>query len=197
MILDDSIDDVEVKVLSTSRRPIPITPPVIPLSRSSARKKLKKLQQQQQQQLNTNPFITPSGPSPANTPSGSRVVTFSNSELSPPKISLKSSKDTIKPSEDSYNDKGKKKKQDHLTDNFGNSNLVLTSYCLQQEEQTQLLDVIVYDIPAKWDSYTLLGNLSFWEKIVLISTRVHKKYLSTRVRLIPNHTYLKAYNGGE
>ncbi|GBB94290.1 hypothetical protein RclHR1_23250002 [Rhizophagus clarus] len=68
---------------------------------------------------------------------------------------------------------------------------------VKQEEQAQLLDVIVYDIPAKWDSYTLLGNLSFWGKIVSISTRMHKKYLSARVRLIPNHKCLKAYNEGE
>ncbi|GES89020.1 hypothetical protein RCL_jg16974.t1 [Rhizophagus clarus] len=54
------------------------------------------------------------------------MITFSNSNIPPPKISLKSSEDTIKLSEDSTNDKGKKRKQNHLTDNFGSSNLILT-----------------------------------------------------------------------
>ncbi|GES99954.1 hypothetical protein GLOIN_2v1773465 [Rhizophagus clarus] len=105
--------------------------------------------------------------------------------ITPPAISL------------SRNTQDKKRKQEHLADNFTNSNFILTGYCPQQEEQAQLLDLIVYDIPAKWDSYTLLGNLSFWGKIISISTKVHKKYLSARVRLIPNYAYLKVYNGGE
>ncbi|GBB90944.1 hypothetical protein RclHR1_01800029 [Rhizophagus clarus] len=90
------------------------------------------------------------------------------------KTSSKSS-DNIKPSEQSTITSDKKRKQEHLADNFNNSNLILTGYCPQQEEQAQLLDLIVYDIPAKWDSYTLLA----------------------RVRLIPNHECLKAYNEGE
>ncbi|GBB98430.1 hypothetical protein RclHR1_32200001 [Rhizophagus clarus] len=62
------------------------------------------------------------------TPSRSQVITFSNNELSPPKITLKSSDDKIKPLEDSTINKNKKKKQGHLTDNFGNSNLILIGY---------------------------------------------------------------------
>ncbi|GBB96155.1 hypothetical protein RclHR1_00270001 [Rhizophagus clarus] len=114
-----------------------------------------------------------------------------------PKRTSSTSSDNSKRSEQSTITQDKKRKQEHLADNFNNSNLILTSYYPQQEEQAQLLDLIVYDIPAKWDSYTLLGNLSFWGKIVSISTRCHKKYLSARVRLIPNHECLKAYNGGE
>ncbi|GES78982.1 hypothetical protein RCL_jg28074.t1 [Rhizophagus clarus] len=33
-----------------------------------------------------------------------------------------------------------------------------SKWLLLQEEQAQLLDLIVYDISAKWNSYTLLGN---------------------------------------
>ncbi|GBB88995.1 hypothetical protein RclHR1_15620001 [Rhizophagus clarus] len=197
MNLDDSSGDTSSKVPSTPHRPNPITSPATPLSRAqkkSAKKKLKKLQKQQQQQ-DENPFIVPSRPSPEQTPSGSKVVTFNNV---PPQqaTSLKSS-DNNKPSEQSTITQDKKRKQEHLADNFNNANFILTGYSLQQEEQAQLLDLIVYDIPAKWDSYTLLGNLSFWGKIVSISTRCHKKYLSTRIRLIPNHECLKAYNRGE
>ncbi|GBC07736.1 hypothetical protein RclHR1_07670001 [Rhizophagus clarus] len=78
MNLDDLQGDTSGKVPSTPYRPNPITPPATPLSRAqkkSAKKKLKKLQQQQQQQ-DENPFIAPSRPSPEQTPSGSKVVTF-------------------------------------------------------------------------------------------------------------------------
>ncbi|GBC01285.1 hypothetical protein RclHR1_04130001, partial [Rhizophagus clarus] len=33
--------------------------------------------------------------------------------------------------------------------------------------------------------------------VISVSTRVHKKYLSARVRLIPDHKCLKCYNGGD
>ncbi|GBB83389.1 hypothetical protein RclHR1_10110001, partial [Rhizophagus clarus] len=191
MNLDDSQGDTSGKVPSTPHRSNPITPPATPLSRTqkkSAKKKLKKLQQQQQQQ-DKNPFIVPSRPSPEQTPSGSKVVTFNN--VLPQQGTPSTSSDNSKPSEQSTITQDKKRKQEHLADNFNNSNLILTGYCLQQEEQAQLLDLIVYDIPTKWDSYTLLGNLNFWGKIVSISTRCHKKYLSARVRLIPNHECLK------
>ncbi|GBB99895.1 hypothetical protein RclHR1_36700001 [Rhizophagus clarus] len=197
MNLDDSQKDTSGSVPSTPYHPNPIIPPATPLSRAqkkSAKKKLKKLQKQQQQQ-DENPFIVPSRPSPELTPSGSKVVTFNN--VPPQQTTSSKSSDNIKPSAQSTISSKKKRKQEHLADNFNNSNLILTSYCSQQEEQAQLLDLIVYNIPAKWDSYTLLGNLSFWGKIVSISTRCHKKYLSARVRLIPNHGCLKAYNGGE
>ncbi|GET00087.1 hypothetical protein GLOIN_2v1789243 [Rhizophagus clarus] len=137
----------------------------------------------------------PSRPSLEQTPSGSKVVTFNN--VPPQQETPLKSSDNSKPSEQSTISQNKKRKLENLADNFNNSNLILTSYCLQQEEQAQLLDLIVYDIPVKWDSYTLLGNLSFWRKIVLISTRCHKKYLSARVRLISNHECLKVYNGGK
>ncbi|GES96617.1 hypothetical protein RCL_jg14636.t1 [Rhizophagus clarus] len=87
MILDDSKSNTEIKISSTLHHPTLITP---------------------LQQLDNNPFITPGGPLPKNTPSGSQVVTFSNSKLSSSKITLKSSEDMIKFSEDSINDKGKR-----------------------------------------------------------------------------------------
>ncbi|GET00774.1 hypothetical protein RCL_jg17206.t1 [Rhizophagus clarus] len=93
-----------------------------------------------------------------------QVITFSNSVYPSSKNTLKNNDDKDKPSKDFTNDKGKKKKQDHLTDNFNNFNLILTGYNSLAQEQAQLLDLIVYDIPAKCDSYTLLGNFKFLRK---------------------------------
>ncbi|GBB91179.1 hypothetical protein RclHR1_18320002 [Rhizophagus clarus] len=46
------------------------------------------------------------------------------------------------------------------TDNYlKNGNVIITRYYPQGEEQAQLLDLVIYDILAKWDNYTLLANL--------------------------------------
>ncbi|GES92775.1 hypothetical protein RCL_jg22050.t1 [Rhizophagus clarus] len=49
-------------------------------------------------------------------------------------------------------------------------------------------------LKKKPDNYTLLDNLAKWGKVISVSTRVYKKYLSARVRLIPDYEYLKCYN---
>ncbi|GES92611.1 hypothetical protein RCL_jg28933.t1 [Rhizophagus clarus] len=86
------------------------------------------------QQLDNNPFNTPDKLLLENTPSGSQVITFNNSEFPPLKIALKNSETIVKPSEDSTKDKDKKRKQNHLTDNFSNSNFVFTGYHPQHKE---------------------------------------------------------------
>ncbi|GBB85671.1 hypothetical protein RclHR1_12150006 [Rhizophagus clarus] len=108
--LDDSQGDTNIKVPSTPHRPNPITPPATPLSRAqqkSAKKKLKKIQKQQQQQ-DENPFIVPSRPSPEQTPSGSKVVTFNN--VSPQQATSSKSSDNSKPSEQFTITQDKKRK---------------------------------------------------------------------------------------
>ncbi|GBC10117.1 hypothetical protein RclHR1_09350004 [Rhizophagus clarus] len=91
-------------------------------------------------------------------------------------------------------DNGKKLKQKETDNNLKNGNVIITGYIPQDQEQAQLLDLVVYNILAKWDNYTLLVNLGRWGKVISVSTRVHKKYLSARVRLIPDHECLKCYN---
>ncbi|GBC00671.1 hypothetical protein RclHR1_39350001 [Rhizophagus clarus] len=105
-------------------------------------------------------------------PSGSRTVTFNQNN-------------------------GKKLKQKETNNTLKNGNVIITGYIPQDQEQAQILDLVVYDILAKWDNYTLLANLRQWGKVISVSTRVHKKYLSVRVRLIPDHKCLKCYNGGD
>ncbi|GET04769.1 hypothetical protein RCL_jg8164.t1 [Rhizophagus clarus] len=69
----------------------------------------------------------PSRPSPEQTPSGSKVVTFNN--VLPQQGTSSTSSDNSKPSEQSTITQDKKRKQEHLADNFNNSNLILTGYC--------------------------------------------------------------------
>ncbi|GES82794.1 hypothetical protein RCL_jg11600.t1 [Rhizophagus clarus] len=107
MSLDDTIENTMGKVPSTPHHSNPITPFTTPLSRAQKKSAKKKLKklQQQQQIPDDNPFIVSSGQLSEQTP-----------------FSLKNNQD-------------KKRKQEHLTNNFNNSNLILTGYCPQQEEQ--------------------------------------------------------------
>lgn len=82
----------------------------------------------------------------------------------------------------------------HMIDNSPEHiSLILTSYKLPGNNQEQVLDLVVYDIPAKIDNYQLLEHLHQWGNVVLISMRVHKKYKSARIRLYPSQTCLTAY----
>ncbi|GBC05038.1 hypothetical protein RclHR1_00600001 [Rhizophagus clarus] len=202
-----SLDDVDDELLATPLRNI--TPnPVTPLTKSqkrSAKKKARKekkkvLQLQTPSGLDEKVVPTFSAKSPEFTPSkpsGLRTVTFNQSILSPPSTPYKQQLKRDSKPQSTPIDNGKKVKQKETDNNLKNGNVIITGYIPQDQEQAQLLDLVVYDIPAKWDNYTLLANLGRWGKVISVSTRVHKKYLSARVRLIPDHECLKCYNGGD
>ncbi|GET01273.1 hypothetical protein RCL_jg27066.t1 [Rhizophagus clarus] len=60
-----------------------------------------------------------------------------------------------------------------INDSFtGSNNLIITGYQPGHKESKLLLDLIVYDIPAKWSNYELLSNLNNWGKVISASTRV-------------------------
>ncbi|GES84258.1 hypothetical protein RCL_jg6889.t1 [Rhizophagus clarus] len=79
-----------------------------------------------------------SSQSPEQTPSSSKVVIFNNVPLQPVTLS-KHSDINNKSLKQPQNNQDKKRKQDHLADNFNNSNLILTGYCPQQEEQNDVI----------------------------------------------------------
>ncbi|GBB99374.1 hypothetical protein RclHR1_00350030 [Rhizophagus clarus] len=88
----------------------------------------------------------------------------------------------------------KKRKNESST---GDNNLIITGYQPEENDKNLTLDLVVYDIPAKWTNYQLLSELNKWGKVVSISTRVQKKYQTARDRLTPNHNCLKTYNNGD
>ncbi|GBB87575.1 hypothetical protein RclHR1_14020004 [Rhizophagus clarus] len=169
-------------------------------AKKKAHKEKQKLQLQTPSGLDEHVVPTFNKESPEYTPSkpsGSRTVTFNQSLLfssfTPYKQQLK--RDSKPQSTPIDNEKKLKQKE---TDNvLKNGNIIITRYIPQDHEQAQLLDLVIYDILAKWDNYILLANLGRWGKVISVSIRVHKKYLSARVRLIPDHKCLKYYNGGD
>ncbi|GES72604.1 hypothetical protein GLOIN_2v1473242 [Rhizophagus clarus] len=79
----------------------------------------------------------------------------------------------------------------------GDNNLIITGYQPEENDKNLTLNLVVYDILAKWTNYQLLNELNKWGKVVSVSTRVQKKYQTARVRLTPNHNCLKTYNNGD
>ncbi|GBB89481.1 hypothetical protein RclHR1_16180007 [Rhizophagus clarus] len=202
----NSIGSLDDEILATPPRnitPIPVTPLTKSQKRSAKKKACKerqKLQLQTPSGLDEHVVPTFSKESPEYTPSkpsGSRTVTFNQSLLSPPSTPYKQQLKRDSKPQSTPIDNGKKLKQKETDNTLKNGNVIITEYIPQDQEQAQLLDVVVYDIPAKWDNYTLLANLGRWGKVISVSTRVHKKYLSARIRLIPDHECLKCYNGGD
>ncbi|GBC08472.1 hypothetical protein RclHR1_08140001 [Rhizophagus clarus] len=100
-----------------------------------------------------SPEYTPSKPS------GSRTVTFNQSLLFPPSTPHKQQLKQDSKSQSMPVDNRKKLKQKETDNTLKNGNIIITGYILQDQEQAQLLDLVVYNILAKWDNYTLLANL--------------------------------------
>ncbi|GBC07390.1 hypothetical protein RclHR1_07430002 [Rhizophagus clarus] len=168
----DEIDEELQELLNNSLGIIPLhnitSLPVTPLTKSKKRSVKKKVHKERQQlqlqtlsRLDKQIVFTFNTESPEYTPSkpfGSRIVTFNQSLLSPPSTPFKQLKRDSKPQSMLTNNR-KKLKQKKTDKSFKNDNIIITGYCLQDQKQAQLLDLVVYDIPAKWDNYTLLANL--------------------------------------
>ncbi|GBC08184.1 hypothetical protein RclHR1_07950011 [Rhizophagus clarus] len=163
-----SLDDVDDELLATL--PCNITPiPVTPLTKSQKRSAKKKAHKEKQKLQ----LLTPSGldehkvptfskESPEYTlskPSGSRTVTFNQSTLSPPSTPYKQQLKRDSKPQSTPIDNRKKLKQKETNNTLKNGNVIITGYIPQDQEQAQILDLVVYDILAKWDNYTLLANL--------------------------------------
>ncbi|GBB91662.1 hypothetical protein RclHR1_01900027 [Rhizophagus clarus] len=74
----------------------------------------------------------------------------------------------------------KKRKNESST---GDNNVIITGYQPEENDKNLTLDLVVYDIPAKWTNYQLLSELNKWGKVVSVSTRVQKKYQTARTEL--------------
>ncbi|GBC08174.1 hypothetical protein RclHR1_07950001 [Rhizophagus clarus] len=131
-------------------------------AKKKARKEKQKLQLQSPSGLDEYVVPTFSKESSEYTPSkpfGSRTVTFNQSLLSPPSTPYKQQLKRDSKPQSTPIDNGKKLKQKETDNVLKNGNVIITGYIPQDQEQAQLLDLVVYDILAKWDNYTLLANL--------------------------------------
>ncbi|GBC06069.1 hypothetical protein RclHR1_06600003 [Rhizophagus clarus] len=60
---------------------------------------------------------------------------------------------------------------------------VITGYQPALNSQAFVRDIIVYDIPAKWDNITIINALSDWGKVISMTVKWQKKYKTLRVKI--------------
>ncbi|GET04457.1 hypothetical protein RCL_jg7866.t1 [Rhizophagus clarus] len=53
-----------------------------------------------------------------------------------------------------------------LEEGYSENNLIITGYQPVHEEKQLMLNLVVYNIPAKWTNYKLLAELNKWGKVV-------------------------------
>ncbi|EXX73219.1 hypothetical protein RirG_062150 [Rhizophagus irregularis DAOM 197198w] len=63
---------------------------------------------------------------------------------------------------------------------------ILTGYKESDDEQEQVRDIIVYDIPYTWDVDKILGELTLWGKTIKLSLKRQHKYQTLRVKIVLN-----------
>ncbi|GBC08717.1 hypothetical protein RclHR1_08340003 [Rhizophagus clarus] len=60
---------------------------------------------------------------------------------------------------------------------------VITGYQPAHNSQAFVRNIIVYNILAKWDNYTIINALSAWGKVISMTVKRQKKYKTLRVKL--------------
>ncbi|GBC06411.1 hypothetical protein RclHR1_06800015 [Rhizophagus clarus] len=162
--LKSLLDDESGAIPSRNNTPLPVTF-LTKSQKNSAKKKACKERQKLQLQTPSgldeqvaSTFNTESPKYTPSKPSGLRTVTFNQSLLSLPFTPFKQLKQDSRPQSTPI-DNGKKLKQKETDNTLKNENVIITRYCSQDQKQAQLLDLVVYDILAKCDNYTLLANL--------------------------------------
>ncbi|GES86322.1 hypothetical protein GLOIN_2v1871772 [Rhizophagus clarus] len=60
---------------------------------------------------------------------------------------------------------------------------VITGYQPALNSQAFVRDIIVYDIPAKWDNFTIINALFDWGKVISMTVKRQKKYKTLCVKL--------------
>ncbi|GBB88888.1 hypothetical protein RclHR1_01550022 [Rhizophagus clarus] len=60
---------------------------------------------------------------------------------------------------------------------------VITGYQPAHNSQAFVQDIIVYDVPAKWDNYTTINALAVWGKVISMTVKRQKKYKTLHVKL--------------
>ncbi|CAB4429754.1 unnamed protein product [Rhizophagus irregularis] len=71
---------------------------------------------------------------------------------------------------------------------------ILTGYKETDDEQEQVRDIIVYDIPYTWDVEKVLGELTLWGKTIKLSLKRQHKYQTLRVKIVLNSFTLPQFN---
>ncbi|CAB4431699.1 unnamed protein product [Rhizophagus irregularis] len=71
---------------------------------------------------------------------------------------------------------------------------ILTGYKETDDQQEQVRDIIVYDIPYTWNVEKILGELTLWGQTIKLSVKRQHKYQTLRVKIVLNSFTLPQFN---
>jgi hypothetical protein len=72
---------------------------------------------------------------------------------------------------------------------------ILTNYIISKPEA--VVDLLVYDIPAKWTHEQILSHLILWGNTISLLTRIQRKYQSVRIKIELNDFTYPKYRRGD
>ncbi|GBB87729.1 hypothetical protein RclHR1_01420032 [Rhizophagus clarus] len=101
-------------------------------------------------------------------------------------MSVLSSSSTLKPDAKSFVPKIKKVK---TTVSDPNATHIITGYHSNPSLGQYVCDILIYDIPAKWDNVKLLEYLKVWGNIISVIVKKQKKYKTVRCKLNIMHAF--------
>ncbi|GES89598.1 hypothetical protein GLOIN_2v1871772 [Rhizophagus clarus] len=130
-----------------------------PVLTKNQKKKLKK----QEKQAEKSKFLQETASLNSSTASPDSTLDSQKPTLStPPTQSSTSTKRSDKSDDNSASLTTKKRKNESSK---GDNNLIITGYQPEDKDKNLTLDLVVYDIPAKWTNYQLLSELNKWGKV--------------------------------
>ncbi|GBB89561.1 hypothetical protein RclHR1_16290007 [Rhizophagus clarus] len=162
-----------------------------PVLTKNQKKKLKKQEKRAEKNkfLQEAALLTSSTASPGSTLDGHKPI------FSQPPTQLSASDKCSDKSDDKIATLTTKKRKNESS--IEDNGIIITGYQPEENDKNLTLDLVVYDILAKWTNYQLLSELNKWGKVVSVSMHVQKKYQTAKVRFTPNYNCLKAYNNGD
>lgn len=59
------------------------------------------------------------------------------------------------------------------------------------------MDILLYDVPASITDEQIMLGFGFWGKLILVTKKLQKKYMTLRVKITLNQQYLILYRHGD
>ncbi|GBC06931.1 hypothetical protein RclHR1_07150001 [Rhizophagus clarus] len=85
--------------------------------------------------------------------------------------------------------KGEKSKYKSSNDLGDDATQIITGYHPNTSLGQYVRDILIYDVPAKWENITILDYLKAWGNVISVTVKKQKKYKTVQCKLEIMHTF--------
>ncbi|GES87429.1 hypothetical protein GLOIN_2v1662849 [Rhizophagus clarus] len=139
------------------------------------------LRKQDKQKTKVVEQVVPDIPAPNPEP-----VVIPQPQVVPPSASSSALKPTAKPFVSRTKGEKSKDKSNDLDDDATH---IITGYRPNPSLGQYVRDILIYDVPAKWENITLLDYLKTWGNVISVTVKKQKKYKTVRCKLEIMHAF--------